>query len=116
MVNACHCVELSVALSHLPQELSESTSAESVNTVDADNTGTMTALEEEKAQDLQVFQHIVKSIGDKDGTTLQVSQHAGIDEPLGLTLVTDKEPDDMCIKTGRKESHISFYRMWHQDQ
>ena len=65
--------------------MSESTTAESTNTVDADDTGTMMPEEEKEAKDLRAFQHIVKSIGDKDGKALKVSQRAGVNEPAGLT-------------------------------
>ena len=89
--------------------MSESTSAESTNTVDADDTGTMTASEEKEAQDLQAFQHFAKSIGDKDGKTPQVLQHAGVNEQLGFVLHTDRELDEMCIKNGKKEIRIPFH-------
>ena len=54
----------------------------------------------------------MKLIGGKDGKTLQVLQHARIDEPSGSLLVTDVEPDEMCIKNGKRETR-TFFRKFH---
>ena len=50
----------------------------------------------------------MKLVKDKNGKTLGELQHAGVNEPLGSSLLTDKEPEDMCIKNGKRETHIDF--------
>ena len=54
------------------------------------------------------MQHVMKSVEDKSGKTPKVSQHAGVNEPSGLTLLTNKELEDVCIKNGKRETHIDF--------
>ena len=46
---------------------------------DADDAATMTPAEEQQAKDLEMIQHVMKLIGDKDNITFEVLQHVGID-------------------------------------
>ena len=74
--------------------MSESTTvadAESTNTADADDTETMTPEEERDSRNLRAIQHVMKLVEDKNGKTLGVLQHTGVNEPSGSTLLTDKE-------------------------